>query len=347
MNISFRKEKLKFKTPAATSRGSYSEKEIVLVEVNDSESGRTGIGECSPLPDLSTDGKSYTDDNLLDLVERANKSSINPDEFKEYPAFRFALEAALKDIQTEGKGVLFKTEFSDSKRSIPVNGLIWMSDVQNMREQVMSKIEQGFDVIKLKIGSLDFDEECRLLEQVRKIPVSQEIQLRVDANGAFENDFALEKIRELSRFDIHSIEQPIKQGQWDLMQEICAKARIDVALDEELIGINDFESKEKLIKTIKPPYLILKPSLLGGFASCDEWVNLSSKWESDWWVTSALESNVGLNAIAQWVSTYPIKLAQGLGTGALFENNFEMGLKVENGQMYRELNSSNKIDYNL
>lgn len=347
MILSFRREELKFKIPATTSRGAYSNKEIILVELRDPKNGKIGIGECSPLPDLSIDGKFYSDSNLKELIEKVNDFQLTPNDLIEFPAFRFAFETAIKDLNTEGTGVLFPSGYTLNQKRIPINGLVWMSDAENMKSQVIDKINKGFQVIKIKIGALDFDEECRLLENVRKLADANKIELRVDANGAFENDFALEKIKDLSRFEIHSIEQPIKQGQWEMMEEVCAKSKIDVALDEELIGVNEQEAKKSLLKAIKPQYVILKPSLLGGFQSCDEWVKISESAKIDWWSTSALESNIGLNAIAQWVSTFPIKMAQGLGTGMLFEENFEMGLKIENGQLYRDTEISKKIDYKL
>jgi L-alanine-DL-glutamate epimerase-like enolase superfamily enzyme len=202
-----------------------------------------------------------------------------------------------------------------------------------MYDEAIQKIQAGFNVIKIKVGALDFDEECRLLEKIRQQYSAFKITLRVDANGAFAPDDALEKLNDLKRFELHSIEQPISVGQWDWMQKISSESPIDIALDEELIGLNVYEEADKMIKHIKPTYLILKPNLIGGLSLSDEWIRYAQRNNVGWWATSALESNVGLNAIAQWVNKYDNPLHQGLGTGSLFTNNFPSRLKIEHGHM--------------
>ena len=340
MNISLETKTLPFKIPATTSRGAYKERVIHLITME--KEGKIGIGECSPLIGLSTDYEEGLEDKISSFCDEINQTQIlEPKAYNNYPAFLFAIESALRQIETGTKHLLYYTDFSSSNTGIPINGLIWMADSENMKAQMLKKLKDGYTILKLKIGALDFDEECRLIESLRKEKNAFDLEIRVDANGAFENEFALEKLKELSRFELHSIEQPIKQGQWDLMQEVCAKSAIPVALDEELIGV--FDTKETLIKHIDPQFLILKPTLLGGFSHCDEWIGLANKYNKGWWATSALESNIGLNAIAQWTSTHNTTMAQGLGTGQLFEKNYDLGLSIKKGYLYRSTNFSGDL----
>jgi L-alanine-DL-glutamate epimerase-like enolase superfamily enzyme len=250
-----------------------------------------------------------------------------------YPSIRFGIETALLNMTADSEGVIFNTDFTARKKTMPINGLVWMNDAATMYDEAIQKIQAGFNVIKIKVGALDFDEECRLLEKIRQQYSAFKITLRVDANGAFAPDDALEKLNDLKRFELHSIEQPISVGQWDWMQKISSESPIDIALDEELIGLNVYEEADKMIKHIKPTYLILKPNLIGGLSLSDEWIRFAQRNNVGWWATSALESNVGLNAIAQWVSKYDNPLHQGLGTGSLFANNLPSRLKIEQGHM--------------
>jgi L-alanine-DL-glutamate epimerase-like enolase superfamily enzyme len=229
--------------------------------------------------------------------------------------------------------VLYPSEFIRGKKKIRINGLVWMGELSFMKTQIDEKIDQGFDCIKLKIGALDFDQELSLLRGIRKHYDSQQMMLRVDANGAFSPSEAPNKLKALSELDIHSIEQPIKAGQVDAMHQLCVNSPIPIALDEELIGVIDTKDRKALLDAIMPQYLILKPSLLGGFKSCEEWIRLAEDRSIGWWVTSALESNIGLNAIAQWTFSLGVNNHQGLGTGGLFTNNFESPLEVRQGYL--------------
>ena len=331
---SLQKHELKFKVPAKTSRNTFTTRTIFLITLNDIQTGKQGIGEASPLSLLSLDDvPNYQLILEKKLDEFCQVGSLDQLSLETYPSIRFGIETALLNMSADSEGVIFNSDFTARKKAIPVNGLVWMNDSPTMYKEAIEKIRAGFNVIKIKVGALDFDEECRLLEKIRKQFSAFKITLRVDANGAFDAEDALEKLNELKRFELHSIEQPIAAGQWDWMQKICAESPVDIALDEELIGVNVFEQADKMIKHIKPSYLILKPNLIGGLSISDQWITFAHKHHVGWWATSALESNVGLNAIAQWVSTYQNPLHQGLGTGSLFSNNFSSRLKMEEGHM--------------
>jgi o-succinylbenzoate synthase len=333
-SYSLEKHELKFKVPAKTSRNVFTTRGIFLITLRNTQTGQEGIGEASPLSLLSVDDvpdyQVVLEKKLQEFCEVGLLDSLSLDS---YPSIRFGIETALLNMSADNEEVIFNSDFTARKKSIPINGLVWMNDSAKMYDEAIQKIQAGFDVIKIKVGALDFDEECRLLESIRKQFSAFKITLRVDANGAFSPNDALEKLNELKRFDLHSIEQPIASGQWDWMQKLCAESPIDIALDEELIGLNVHEEANKMIKYIHPKYLILKPNLIGGLSISDEWIKWAHKHNLGWWATSALESNVGLNAIAQWVSTYQNPLHQGLGTGSLFTNNFSSRLKIERGQM--------------
>ena len=333
-SYSLEKHELKFKVPAKTSRNVFTTRGIFLITLRNTQTGQEGIGEASPLSLLSVDDvPDYQVVLEKKLQESCEVGSLDSLSLDSYPSIRFGIETALLNMSADNEGVIFNSDFTARKKSIPINGLVWMNDSAKMYDEAIQKIQAGFDVIKIKVGALDFDEECRLLESIRKQFSAFKITLRVDANGAFSPNDALEKLNELKRFDLHSIEQPIASGQWDWMQKLCAESPIDIALDEELIGLNVHEEANKMIKYIHPKYLILKPNLIGGLSISDEWIKWAHKHNLGWWATSALESNVGLNAIAQWVSTYQNPLHQGLGTGSLFTNNFSSRLKIERGQM--------------
>ncbi|HAR20789.1 MAG TPA: o-succinylbenzoate synthase, partial [Cytophagales bacterium] len=253
-----------------------------------------------------------------------------------FPALRFAFETALLDLKNGGERKIFKNDFSLQGAKIPINGLIWMGSKTFMLKQMEEKLMEGFSCLKLKIGALDFQTEKELLASIRSSFSAKEISIRLDANGAFSVSEALEKLNQLSDFEIHSVEQPIKPGQWQEMAKLCALSPIPVALDEELIGVYG-SRKSKLLDAIKPHYIILKPSLLGGFAMCDEWISLAEKQGIDWWITSALESNIGLNAICQYTfekTSHKREMPQGLGTGSLYHNNIKSPLCVQKGHIH-------------
>ncbi len=323
---------LKFKIPAKTSRSTLKNKKVWLLKLSKINNANSiGIGEISPLKGLSIDDTYNFENQLNAIVELINQGKHPTDlDTENLPSIKFGIETAWLDLENGGGHKIFDTPFYKGKQKLPINGLVWMADSENMLQQAETKIQAGFSCIKFKIGALDFDEECRMLEKLRKKYSAFKVEIRVDANGAFLADEALEKLNDLKRFEIHSIEQPIKQKQWDIMQAICAQTPIDIALDEELIGIATTHA-QKLLAHIKPQYIILKPSLLGGFKATEHWISLAQKNNIGWWITSALESNVGLNAITQFASKYAIKMPQGLGTGQLFTNNFDSPLYMKNG----------------
>ena len=245
------------------------------------------------------------------------------------------------DMKNGGKRIYFDNDFTTGKRQLPINGLVWMGDKNFMREQIEQKLEEGFTTIKMKIGAIDFETEIKLLESIRNRYDKDQITLRVDANGAFSPEEAMQKLTELAQLDIHSIEQPIKQGQWSKMRELCAQTPLDIALDEELIGVNERTKKIELLDTIKPQYIILKPSLHGGISGTQEWIELAEERNIPWWITSALESNIGLDAICQLTAEYQNGLPQGLGTGSLYTNNLTSNLVVSDGYIFRKLARKN------
>jgi len=264
-------------------------------------------------------------------VYSADFKSFDWKSIKKFPALRFGLEMAELDFIKSGNGILFNNDFTRGERKIPINGLVWMGDYHFMFDQIKSKIQAGYKCIKIKIGAIDFDKELDLLKYIRSNFSVDDIELRVDANGAFTPENALEKLKQLSEFHIHSIEQPIKPKQWGHMAALCEKSPLDIALDEELIGVHEMSSRIKLLDTIEPQYIILKPSLVGGYSSTEEWIELCKERKIQYWVTSALESNIGLSAIAQWTYNLNLELPQGLGTGQLYHNNFDGPLYIENG----------------
>ncbi len=335
---------LQFKNPSGTSRGILRTKETWFIILE--ENGKTGIGETGLFRGLSIDDIPNYEEKLSWACENIKLGLTDLlAVFIEFPSIQFGLEQAFLSLQSENKFQLFPSEFSKGKESITINGLVWMGDQQFMKSQIQEKINSGFSCIKMKIGAIDFDAEVALLKSIRKEFSSNEIELRVDANGAFKPENALEKLKTLSELDLHSIEQPIKQGQLQEMALLCEKTPLPIALDEELIGVFSNQEKQEVIKMVKPQFIILKPSLVGGFGGTTEWVDIAKKNNIDWWITSALESNIGLNAIAQFTHTLKNKLPQGLGTGGLFTNNFESPLEVENGTLH--YNNSKKWNFNL
>ncbi len=328
------KHELEFIIPAKTSRNEFRKRDVFRIEIIDPITGKSGFGEAAPLALLSIDDRDDYEQVLEDrLAKFCETGKLEQVDLNQLPSIRFGLETALLSLRSEDSEILYNTPFTRGDQDIPINGLVWMDTCDNMYESALSKIEQGYTTIKFKVGAQDFDEECKMLERIRKGFSAFKITLRLDANGAFKPDEAIEQLNELKRFEIHSIEQPIAKDQWDTMEELCHKKPIDIALDEELIGVDVHRYGFQLLRHLKPQYIILKPNLLGGLVLSDQWVQLANNEGVGWWATSALEGNIGLNAIAQWVSQYPVETPQGLGTGALFKNNFPSRLQLNRGFM--------------
>jgi o-succinylbenzoate synthase len=329
----YKKHTFRFIRPGGTSRGVLHEKDSWYIILFEEENPTIkGIGECSILRGLSIDDRPDFENKLIDVCNNIHSYMQNySDSLLEFPAIQFGLETALLDIENKGTRTIYESQFTCSNYKIPINGLIWMGSKEFMLEQIQEKLNKGFNCIKMKIGAIDFDTEISLIEHIRKHYNKDQIEIRVDANGAFTPNEALNKLNKLNILDIHSIEQPIKAGQWEEMNELCRKTPIPIALDEELIGNI---SPSVILETIHPQFIILKPSLLGGFKKSEEWINEAKKRNIGWWVTSALEGNIGLNAIAQWTSTLNSNLPQGLGTGQLYSNNIPSPLEIINGTLF-------------
>jgi o-succinylbenzoate synthase len=315
------------------------QKDTWFLKIEDGQ--RFGIGECGMFRGLSADDRpdfetklQWTCDNIHLGLENLLEALI------EFPSIQFGLEMAFQSLESETPFLLFPSEFTHHKQAIDINGLIWMGSEAFMKQQIQDKIEAGFSCIKMKIGAIDFDTEINLLKSIRKEFSVKDIELRVDANGAFAPTEALEKLKILSDLELHSIEQPIKQGQIEAMASLCEQTPLPIALDEELIGVFDVTKQQELLQTINPQYIILKPTLVGGFGGSKAWIDMAESQNIGWWITSALESNIGLNAIAQWTYTLKSKMPQGLGTGSLFTNNFDSPLQVKNGTL--QYNSEQK-----
>lgn len=329
-----------FKQPAGTSRGIYTTRQSWFLTVTDMERpGVSGVGECAPLPDLSCDARpdyGRTLRSLCGMVETMGR--VSADMLRPYPSMLFGLETALLDLQNGGKGTLFDTPFTRGEEGITINGLVWMGSFDEMLERLEAKMRDGFRCVKLKIGAIDFSHELSLVRHIREAFTKDQIELRVDANGGFSPAQAPQRLEQLARYDIHSIEQPIRQHQWRDMAALCRETPIPIALDEELIGVNLPGMKEELLDTIRPQYIILKPSLHGGMSGAREWISMAAERGIGSWMTSALESNVGLNAVAQLAADIygpDIKMPQGLGTGQLFTDNVEMPLKIKGEKIWR------------
>lgn len=336
LKASYKKYFLKFKTPGGTSRGILHEKETWFIFVyDDIKPEIKGIGECGLFRGLSADDRPDYEKKLNEVCESisANKFWIE-EGLNKFPSIKFGLETALLDLKNKGKKIIFPSEFTQGNASILINGLIWINSFSLMKNQVNKKLKEGFRCIKIKIGAIGFEEEIRLIKLIRREFSENDIEIRVDANGAFLPEEALKKLKRLSDYKLHSIEQPIKSGQHNEMAKLCLNTPLPIALDEELIGIFDIDEKQKLLKTIKPQYIILKPSLLGGFSGSEEWIKIAKENKISWWITSALESNIGLNALAQWTYTLNNPAFQGLGTGGLFTNNFNSPLYLKGQNLF-------------
>lgn len=331
MKAYFKKYQLQFKSPARTSRDVMHFKKGYYLFITDGN--KTGVGECSFIEGLSVDDLPNYESALKDLcshIESGDDSYIP--ELINFPSIQFGFETAIHDFETGGKRIFVDNSFTSGNQGIPINGLVWMGDKNFMMQQIIEKISAGFRCIKLKVGAIDFEQEIELLKFVRQHFSSSQIEIRLDANGAFDRFDVFEKMKRLSDFDIHSIEQPVRAGQPELMEEVCNNPAIPVALDEELILLTKHE-RFNMLPIIRPQYIILKPSLLGGFEICNSWIDEAEEWNIGWWYTSALESNIGLNAIAQFVSTYSPSHTQGLGTGGLYTNNIDSPLYISNGEL--------------
>ena len=338
MQIEFHKKILRFNNPAGTSRGVLHEKISYIVVVRDGD--KLGIGECSLLPQLSPDNMELFED-YLEIIR------IDPElfylDYQQYglarlermPSIRFGLEMAFMDLESTEDYNYFDSAFILGLSAIPINGLIWMGSIPFIYEQIDQKIEEEWKCIKIKIGDNNFHEEIKIIKYIRDRFNSNEVELRLDANGAFSKEEALEKLNQLAQYDIHSIEQPIEQGQWTDMAKLCEQSPIDIALDEELIGIYGKE-QQRMLGEIRPAYIICKPSLLGGCKASDEWIGQANTLGIGWWATSALESNIGLSAIAQWTAQKDLGMPQGLGTGGLFQNNIDSPLYITPGQLHMD-----------
>ncbi|MGJ8744709.1 o-succinylbenzoate synthase [Polaribacter sp.] len=335
---------LNFKNPSGTSRGILRTKETWFIILD--QNGKIGVGETGLFRGLSFDDVENYENKLIEVCKNINQGleKLLP-QLSHFPSIQFGLEQAFLSLRSTHKFELFPSEFTTGKKAIAINGLIWMGEQEFMKNQIKEKLKTGFSCIKMKIGAIDFETEINLLKSIRKEFSSKEIELRVDANGAFNSKNALEKLKRLAALEIHSIEQPIKQGQVQEMAELCSKTPLPIALDEELIGVFSSEDKKALLETIQPQFIILKPSLIGGFAGSTEWIKLANNNNCGWWITSALESNIGLNAIAQFTYTLQSKMPQGLGTGGLFINNFDSPLVVKNGTLQYDI--SKNWNFNL
>ena len=332
MKATYQKYILNFKRPSGTSRGVMNVKETWFLVLE--QDGKKGIGECGILRGLSADDRP---DYEAKLQWTCQNIHLGKDQLWEalieFPSIQFGVEMAFQSLASETPFLLFPSAFTQGQKNMDINGLVWMGEAEFMKQQIEEKLAQGFHCIKLKIGAIDFQKELDLLRFIRQNFDADTIEIRVDANGAFDESDALDKLNQLSGYKLHSIEQPITKNRTDSMAELCKNTPIPIALDEELIGVFSYAEKEALLIKIKPQYIILKPSFVGGFRGAQEWIDLAKKHQIGWWITSALESNIGLNAIAQWNFLQQNSMPQGLGTGGLFTNNFDCPLEVKNGQL--------------
>lgn len=343
MKATYHKYMLNFKRPSGTSRGVMNEKETWFIVIE--ENKKKGIGECGILRGLSADDRDDYEEKLqwtcdnIHLGETALWEAL-----LEFPSIQFGVETAFRSLYSETPFLLFPSGFTTREKSIVINGLVWMGEPEFMKQQIEEKLATGFRCIKLKIGAIDFDKELELLAFIRSHFSPEEVEIRVDANGAFGLNNALDKLIQLDKYKLHSIEQPIKQNNIQAMADLCQTTPFSIALDEELIGLFSLEEKEELLQKIKPQYIILKPSFIGGFRGTQQWITLAEKYNIGWWITSALESNIGLNAIAQWTFLQNNTMPQGLGTGALYTNNFDCPLEVTQGQLWYNPDLNWEID---
>ena len=340
MKARFNTYRLEFKIPGGTSRGVLTHKDTWFLCIQDGD--KWGMGECNMFRGLSADDRPDYEDKLAWVCEHIEGGQNALDvQLIEFPSIRFGLEQAFRSLNAADPMILFPSDFTTGRQQVAINGLIWMGDPASMQTQIEDKIKSGFKCIKVKIGALDFNLEMQLLQELRSMG-GKDLEIRVDANGAFSPEEAPTKLERLAALDVHSIEQPIRQGQHKEMKALCKETILPIALDEELIGIFKQEQQQALLETIQPQFIILKPSLLGGFKICETWMQKAKDLGIDFWITSALESNIGLNAIAQWTAGLPISIPQGLGTGGLFNNNIDSPLMVQHAAL--SYSSSNDWD---
>ena len=345
LQASYFKKVFQFNFKARTSRGLMRDKTSWFIKVwDEADPSAIGIGECGPLPGLSIDHRPDFEERLDAILKTFNKTQFSKPDLNEvldiipgeFPSILFGFETACMDLINGGKRIIYKNNFIEGEK-IPINGLIWMGDMDFMMGQINKKMNEGFRCIKLKVGGLDFDRECDVLHYIRKRYFRENITIRLDANGAFKLDDVLYKLEQLEKFSVHSIEQPIKPGLPE-MEELCRKSPIPVAFDEELIGKKNRQEKSALLQHAKPGFIVLKPMLHGGLQGCAEWISIARDLGIGWWMTSALESSIGLNAICQFTANYKTEIPQGLGTGSIYENNFASPLEVKNGNIYYDSN---------
>jgi O-succinylbenzoate synthase len=341
VHAGFFKKVFRFNFKARTSRGLMKDKSSWFIKIQDRDKPMVfGLGECGPLPGLSADDRPDFEEALAGIIDQINASSFDGSDLQAvrnfvkpgFPSIAFGLETALLDFQNGGKRIIYDNGFVRGQ-PIPINGLIWMGDMDFMMDQINKKIAGGFKCLKLKVGGLDFDRECDILSYIRRKYFREDIVIRLDANGALKIDEVLYKLDEMAKFNIHSIEQPIKPGRNE-MEELCRKSPIPVAFDEELIGITSPGDKRRLLEKLKPQFIVLKPTLHGGLKGCEDWIAIAGSLKIGWWITSALESSVGLNAICQFAANYQTQMHQGLGTGTIYENNFPSPLTVKDGNIF-------------
>ncbi|MEY2739547.1 MAG: hypothetical protein RL259_1456 [Bacteroidota bacterium] len=341
MKATYKKYILHFNRPSGTSRGVMTEKETWFIVLE--ENGHFGIGECGLLRGLSVDDRPDYEKKLQWVCENIHLGKDQLwDALMAFPSIQFGVEMAFLSLQSKTPFILFPSTFTSGNEKMRINGLVWMGDPDFMKTQIEEKLAQGFTCIKLKIGAIDFEKELELLRYIRQHFDANTIEIRVDANGAFISNEALDKLHQLAVFELHSIEQPIQKNNVDIMTDLCKSTPFPIALDEELIGVFAYSEKETLLKKIRPQYIILKPSLVGGFKGTLEWISIAKSLNIGWWITSALESNIGLNAIAQFTFTLQNPMPQGLGTGGLYTNNFNCPLEIEKGHI--QYNTSKNWD---
>ncbi len=348
MRLAYAPYRLKFKSPATTSREVMTEKVTCFLKIYDeSDPSRFGIGEAAVFPGLSPEANEGYEYKLVELL--ANIALGKPTDLSRHSSIQFGLEQAIRDYSAGCEGVYFHTDFVKGKSDITINGLVWMGSRDEMRRRAIDKLSQGFHCVKFKIGALDWDAELEMLKEIRSL--SDTLEIRVDANGGLKHDIIMEQLSALADLNISSIEQPIPKGNAEYMAKLCRETPIPIALDEELIGIYTYEERERLLNAIHPQYIVLKPALCGGFSGAEEWIECARQLGIGWWITSALESNVGLNALAQWTAGFQPAMAQGLGTGALYLNNFEVPLTLDgeklhydNGQVFNH-SQFNDLDW--
>lgn len=332
MRLAYAPYILKFKSPAGTSRGILTEKPTFFIKVYDeADPSKFGIGECSVFPGLSPEADGYYGYKLIELL--ANMALGKETDLSRHSSILFGLEQALRDFAGGCRHIYFPSEFTKGEGCIEINGLVWMGDFDVMIERIDEKVKNGFHCIKLKIGAIDWKKEIEMIEYIRKKYSENSLQIRVDANGAFTMDNALPRLKRLADLGVHSIEQPIPAGMPELMAFLCQVSPLKIALDESLIGVYGRDAKAELLDVVSPAFIILKPSLCGGFSGAEEWISLAEQRGIGWWITSALESNVGLNALAQWTATLHTTIPQGLGTGGLFTNNLECPLRLDSDHL--------------